>query len=316
MKNKAAFTAPFLLCVVFVLLCLSGAMVDAVQSVSANSYISVSIIQIFVLLLPVAFYCGIRRLSFFASVRIRPVRWRDIPFLLLCACVFLFGAATLKFLGFSLFGAAAAHTAPLIAELPLGTSNAPLVFLCFILIPALLEELLFRGLIFSEYRFYGPFGAILVSAAMFAMGHFSFENFVFYLFCGIVFGVMTQVSGSIVPAMVLHVLYNLIDVYYESTFFDYVAKTGSSAVLFYFFCGLFLLFFVLTLGNLEHTYARRARSVREGAKRALEEEASRQKAQKNEPESAAKGEKLREIVFNPGVVVLVILFLIRATGIL
>lgn len=115
---------------------------------------------------------------------------------------------------------------------------------------------------------------------MFAMGHFSFENFVFYLFCGIVFGVMTQVSGSIVPAMVLHVLYNLIDVYYESTFFDYVAKTGSSAVLFYFFCGLFLLFFVLTLGNLEHTYARRARNVREGAKRALEEEASGRKRKK------------------------------------
>ena len=134
MKNKASFTAPFLLCVVFGFLCVSGTMVDAVQSVSANSYISVSIIQIFVLLLPAAFYCGIRRISFFSSVIIRPVRLRDMPFLLLCSLTFFFGVATLKFLSYVAFGAAKAHTASLIAELPFGTSNTPLVLLCFILL--------------------------------------------------------------------------------------------------------------------------------------------------------------------------------------
>lgn len=73
----------------------------------------------------------------------------------------------------------------------------------------LLEELAFRGVILGalEDRL-GGWGAIGVSAALFAAFHFSMWMFLPSLVLGVALGWLAQTRRSLVPAIALHVLYN------------------------------------------------------------------------------------------------------------
>jgi ABC-2 type transport system permease protein/sodium transport system permease protein len=102
------------------------------------------------------------------------------------------------------------------------------VYLVLVLavVPAVLEELFFRGFLFSALA--GEEGraglAIAGSSALFALFHvlvpggLAVEKFVLSLALGLVLGWLAYTSGSVVPGMLLHVLHNGVLVligYYE-----------------------------------------------------------------------------------------------------
>jgi ABC-2 type transport system permease protein/sodium transport system permease protein len=102
------------------------------------------------------------------------------------------------------------------------------IFLVLVLavVPAVLEELFFRGFLFSalagEEGRAGP--AIVGSAVLFALFHIlvpgglAVERLVSSLVMGLVLGWLAWASGSVLPGMVLHVLHNSVVVlagYYE-----------------------------------------------------------------------------------------------------
>jgi sodium transport system permease protein len=74
--------------------------------------------------------------------------------------------------------------------------------------PALCEELLFRGLVFSGFRKLGPTAAVLLSALLFAFAHASIYRLVPTFTLGALLGYTRLRSGSIVPGMILHGLNN------------------------------------------------------------------------------------------------------------
>ena len=71
------------------------------------------------------------------------------------------------------------------------------------------EELAFRGVILPVLsRRMGMWGAILVSAAVYAAFHFSAWMFAPTMVLGIALGWLAITRRSLVPAIALHVLYN------------------------------------------------------------------------------------------------------------
>ena len=73
----------------------------------------------------------------------------------------------------------------------------------------LVEELAFRGVILGVLGgLLGDWGAIGVSAALFAVFHFSLWMFVPTLVLGLALGWLARSRRSLVPAIALHVLYN------------------------------------------------------------------------------------------------------------
>jgi ABC-2 type transport system permease protein/sodium transport system permease protein len=87
--------------------------------------------------------------------------------------------------------------------------------LTFAVIPAFVEELFFRGYLFSALRAYGgPRTAILGSAVLFGMFHLvvtdslAFERFVPSTLLGVVLGWVCWRTGSVFPGMVLHACHN------------------------------------------------------------------------------------------------------------
>ncbi len=81
------------------------------------------------------------------------------------------------------------------------------------LIPAIAEEVLFRGVlqrIFSDK--YGVHRGIWLSAIIFSAVHFQFYGFVPRMFLGVILGYIVHYSSSIFPAILAHFTNNLISV--------------------------------------------------------------------------------------------------------
>ena len=75
-------------------------------------------------------------------------------------------------------------------------------------VPAILEEFLFRGAILQALRPFGNGFAVVVSAVLFAVCHASFAQLIPALLIGLCLGCFTIRSGSLVPGMIFHFLYN------------------------------------------------------------------------------------------------------------
>lgn len=111
-----------------------------------------------------------------------------------------------------------------------GSSNIQryLIFMC--LVPAICEELLFRGALLNAYDIYGAKISILFSAFVFAIFHFDIQNFIAPLLLGIVFGNLLNLTGSIFACIVAHFTNNVIALissrYINDTLFLYLEKTN------------------------------------------------------------------------------------------
>jgi sodium transport system permease protein len=95
-------------------------------------------------------------------------------------------------------------------EIPL-----PLVLICLAVVPALFEELFFRGLFFASLRqVLTPLATIGLSGLVFAGFHLiatdalTLERFPPSLLMGLALGVVRERSGSLIPGVVLHTLHN------------------------------------------------------------------------------------------------------------
>lgn len=89
------------------------------------------------------------------------------------------------------------------------------------------EEIIFRGYIFNLFQDKSPLLKIVITAGIFALFHFSYflSSFnpndliiVLYSFgIGLILGLLKEYSGSIIPCLVIHLLFNLINqVLFES----------------------------------------------------------------------------------------------------
>lgn len=92
-------------------------------------------------------------------------------------------------------------------QLPAGAGQLILVWLAVCLLPAVGEELLFRGLLQGWLVPYGPLTAIVGQAVLFALLHGRASACVSALFGGLAFGLCAYYSQSVYPGMVFH-LYN------------------------------------------------------------------------------------------------------------
>lgn len=113
------------------------------------------------------------------------------------------------------------------ADVPNGALEFVLTSVRTALIPALIEEFAFRGVVLGALRKYGDGFAIGVSAALFGLMHGNFTQVPFALIAGTALGFICVVTGSIWPSVILHFLNNFISVLYGAA----LAKTGDSSVL-------------------------------------------------------------------------------------
>lgn len=103
-----------------------------------------------------------------------------------------------------IFGKSAAQ-----GKLPQTAVGIVLYFVYTCILPAVLEELLFRGMIQGLLRPWGPRFAIIVSSAFFALLHANLPAVVAIFLLSVLLGYAREITGSVKPCIVLHLANNL-----------------------------------------------------------------------------------------------------------
>lgn len=80
------------------------------------------------------------------------------------------------------------------------------------LLPAVCEEVAYRGLFYSEYSRISPKKAILLSGLMFGMLHMNINQFMYAAAMGMVFALVVEATDSIFSTMLIHFVSNGISV--------------------------------------------------------------------------------------------------------
>ena len=81
------------------------------------------------------------------------------------------------------------------------------------ILPAVFEEILFRGVIFNSFnKKYNSFIAIFVSALIFGIYHMNWLQGIFAFIIGLMLGYVYLKSGSLWVPIILHFINNLIAV--------------------------------------------------------------------------------------------------------
>lgn len=156
------------------------------------------------ILLPLAWLLRFTRLTASSLRLLLPAPWSP-PF---CLAVFL-GIANAG----NLFGGLLARVfgvATAASSLPAGGTALFVQFLGLCVVPAILEELYFRGALQGLMRPSGSSVAIFAPALLFSLLHMDFAQCVTALACGIFLGWLAERSGSILPGMLLHFVNNLL----------------------------------------------------------------------------------------------------------
>ncbi|MDO5041627.1 MAG: type II CAAX endopeptidase family protein [Peptoniphilus sp.] len=133
---------------------------------------------------------------------------------------------------------------------PMDYSHAKLKYLFYIcLLPAICEEIFFRGALINSYKIYGGKFAILMSSLVFALFHFDVQNFIAPLLLGVLFGNLLELTGSIFAPMLAHFLNNVIAFltarYVNETIFKYLNQTELARDI-----GSLQLYIIIVLGAI------------------------------------------------------------------
>jgi len=131
--------------------------------------------------------------------------------------------------------------------------------IAYCLLPAVCEELLFRGILCSEYRHCGATLSIFISSLFFAMLHFSFPLFPTYLFLGILLACVRYATNSLIATALLHFAYNLFCLFGQPYLSSFYVHAGSNETFVFCLTVLFLLFSAFAAGEARKIYHRLAK---------------------------------------------------------
>lgn len=89
-------------------------------------------------------------------------------------------------------------------------STIIIYFLATIVIAPIIEEFIFRGLILKLLKPYGLWFSVIITSMMFAIMHGNIPQGIGAFFIGMILAIVTIKTGSVVPAIFLHAMNNLI----------------------------------------------------------------------------------------------------------
>lgn len=202
MKDRLNILAGFLPLCTMAMLLISKSLLES--GTIPKNWQTVMAIQIFVFLVPTVVGCTVSSKLF---------KKLPIPCKSISVKEFIF--TLLSGLAISLLGFWANFAVISISKIPsdagqFSVPGAPwwVVLLISILIPAVFEEILFRGAMQSALAEYGTAVSIIAPAVCFSLIHIDLSNIAGSFIAGLLCGYLTYSFRSIIPAVLVHIIYN------------------------------------------------------------------------------------------------------------
>ncbi len=258
------FTAPLLCAVVYILVIATSSIdLASLGATGTEVYLSLSAISLFVFMIPSVFYIRFRSLDMRDDLRLRLPSPDKIMFLVLCTLVLIFASVLTS----AIDGSGGVYTQGYAMISSDGyDSAAPLYYaVCFAIIPAVCEELLFRSVIMSELQKSSLLSAVVISSLYFAMLHFDFAQFPFYFFAGTVLSACAYATNSAIASFAVHLGFNLFATFGGGMVEAVVKSIGDLKLITVIAAVMFLLSLTLALGECQRIYAAYARKNKDSS---------------------------------------------------
>ncbi len=267
--KSSPVSVPVLTAIVYLLLSLCGKYISPQSIGSDNVFLVIIIIQLLVFVVPCFIYREIKHGDEKVRIVSGKITLNNTVLAIGGFLVLLFGSYLIR-LAFYQNGAEVGVDKGYMDKLFAGGSGSIGVFLAYCLVPAVCEELFFRSVVIKEYKAYGAFNAVLISALYFTMVHFTVDGFLVYFFAGILLGTVAFVSRSVFPSMLVHVAYNAIVLYGRTTFISKTVYNTSAVFVAFVFVLLFLISLAFMLSRMEIAYNGFAEEEKELPPKSLE----------------------------------------------
>ena len=100
-------------------------------------------------------------------------------------------------------------------------------------VPAILEESVYRGVLFNEYRKRNPLSGILISGLLFGLMHMNLNQFCYAFIMGVIFALLVEATDSLLASMVVHFTINATSVLISWFAEDAVMAEGKEELISY-----------------------------------------------------------------------------------
>lgn len=157
-----------------------------------------------IFVLPTLVYLVVNRASLAQEIRLQKIRVSTVILLILFA--YLITPLTALINAISLI-----FSTNEISDVIYEMSKTTPMYLAIVsvgLLPAILEETVYRGVLYNEYRKVNPRIAIVLSALLFGLLHQNLNQFSYAFVLGLIFALVIEATNSIVSTMILHFTLN------------------------------------------------------------------------------------------------------------
>ena len=138
------------------------------------------------------------------------------------------------------------------------TYSVMLSIVVFAVVPAVVEEFVFRGCILGAFSKVDVKAGILISSLFFALLHFSFGSVLYGFFFGLLFAVVRLTTDNLAYTMIMHCLFNSINVilsYMRIGEIPMLAVAGVFILAIIGFIVLLVLFFMKNTADTSKSYS-------------------------------------------------------------
>jgi len=206
-------------------------------------------IYVVIYIIPMAVYIRLARVKATKILGLSFVKFRYIPFIL------LFGLSTSIICALINAGSAALFSnlldiTPQETTVDFVSDRAFVLVITSVILPAVCEELLIRGIALSEYARYGVSISVIMTSVVFALFHGNVTAIPALFVAGVFYAVLTHLFKSVWPAMICHLINNALSLYISlnTDFIRYLLSDVIFIVLIV--CLMFIILYV-TLRLLE-----------------------------------------------------------------
>ncbi len=254
MKLKALNAAPTLAAVIYVLLLLSG--LYSGNDTETDPYLTVIIIELLIFALPALFFCRLRGKNYSKKIRFRLFEPGTIPFILIAALTLMLASCAVKLGIYAIFDYSLDVTSIYKSPVQVTDPGTSVLFtaLAFAVFPAVTEELVFRGIILSEYEVCGTLPAIFYSSLLFAMLHFDLKLIFVYFVSGVILAFTAYVCRSVIAPMAAHIINNIFSIFFEDYIWNSILQPRNIVIFSFVIITLLLVMLMLLFGEAGRIY--------------------------------------------------------------
>ena len=250
--RKGTLVSPAILACVSATLLLATRLLDDILLTGDGVYLSVVVLQIIIFLLPAGIWIRLRGDGYLTRIRLKPGKPETLLLSLASSVLLITGGLLLSmvFSGINNLTGTFSLYETFQTDIGSGFSGPTLyLILAYAVLPAICEELLFRGVLCAEYERHGVSIAVLSSTLLFTFLHFNFGGVPVYLFSGFILALTAFLCRSVWGAVLAHFVYNLFGLFGQPYISAFYEITGSTALFLFVLIFLFLLSLAIFCGE-------------------------------------------------------------------